>query len=812
MKPGRFSERVQAAFISNAMSSRAHLLNKLIDPRRNLDAECGYPETRDLDKDQYRDLFDRDPIANRVVSVYPQETWRCPVSIRETEDQDKTTPFEMAWDQLQRAIIGDSWHQEEKGNIVWEALARADVMSGVGHFGLLLIGIDDGKELFDPVDGIDEKTGASKYAGQKKAEVTFVDDMGNEVTETEMLAREQAEGLEEESTGVEQPGAAKTAADGGPGVVGTAGDKPVPPGAKPPVPGTAPKPAPEDDEEDEDKKVFNAARRMFVGNAFPPPKKNPEDDDEEENTDDTKDVEGQDAAPVGDAEETPVQGDEPNTDPNTGLPNRTFDSSNEYDPKGNGVDDLYDTTDIAAQDSGPKKANLGDRKLLYLRVFDESLVQITRYETDKTSPRYGLPVEYNITMHDPRDNTQGGTGIDNGVVRVHWTRVVHIADNRTNSEWNGVPRMRPVINRILDLRKVYGGGCEGYWKTCAPIYSVETHPQLGGDVAIDQNDFKDQVENLENGLSRWLAIAGISLKSTAPSISDPTPHINSGIEAICIQIGVPKRIFMGSERGELSSSQDDSTWNDRLGHRQNTYVTPRVIVPFVDRLIAMGVLPVPTGYTVEWEALDSLSRKEKADAAVAETNAMSAYISGGVEGLMSPEDYLVRVMEYTPDEAMAIIEAAAEAEPLAPAAGQEMFDAQGNPIDPMTGQPTNPKGAFGEGGQTPLTAEDLGTDAEGRADKEAEMAKKGVVVAQPQVPPGIGGPPAPGQPPTGKKPPFPPKKKPPVANAEVIVLNDDKFNAIAIAFVPHGIDKNLVTRITDKTTGRVYAREGVVNA
>ena len=41
-----------------------------------------------------------------------------------------------------------------------------------------------------------------------------------------------------------------------------------------------------------------------------------------------------------------------------------------------------------------------------------------------------------------------------------------------------------------------------------------------------------------------------------------TPFIEVHLQAICIKIPCPKRVFMGSERGELASAQDDSQWND----------------------------------------------------------------------------------------------------------------------------------------------------------------------------------------------------------------------------------------------------------
>jgi hypothetical protein len=116
---------------------------------------------------------------------------------------------------------------------------------------------------------------------------------------------------------------------------------------------------------------------------------------------------------------------------------------------------------------------------------------------------------------------------------------------------------------------------------------------LGGDVTIDSDDVRDQIENYINSLQRYLALTGMSAHTLAPQVSDPSSQIDKHLEAICIQLGIPKRVFMGSERGELASSQDDASWNDRLKARQNGYITPRIIVPFIDRLISVGVLPEP---------------------------------------------------------------------------------------------------------------------------------------------------------------------------------------------------------------------------
>lgn len=131
-------------YIANVALSRQALFHKLLDPRRDTNQECGYKETRELTSDVFKDLFDRCEVANRVVELFPQECWQVQPSVYEDEDADVVTEFEEAWDNLPDGLRGKSWYQDEEGNPIWEQLKRLDVLSGIGHFGVMLLGIDDG--------------------------------------------------------------------------------------------------------------------------------------------------------------------------------------------------------------------------------------------------------------------------------------------------------------------------------------------------------------------------------------------------------------------------------------------------------------------------------------------------------------------------------------------------------------------------------------------------------------------------------------------------------------------------------------------
>lgn len=298
-------------------------------------------------------------------------------------------------------------------------------------------------------------------------------------------------------------------------------------------------------------------------------------------------------------------------------------------------------------------------KLQFVRVFSEQEAQVAERERNVKSPRVGQPTVYNLSLDNPSAGSLQSMNPEVSITSkpVHWTRIIHLADNLESNEINGRPRMRPVLNPLLDIRKVRGASGEMYYVGALPGLSIETHPDLAGEVEVDEDAMRDMIESYLHGMQRFIALRGQSAKSLAPQVVDPTGQIRVQIEAICILLGIPIRIFMGSERGELASSQDDSAWNDRLIARQRGYITPRMVVPLVDRLIWVGVLPKPPiGFKVRWPDLTSQSGQEKATQAATITQAIVAYASGGASSLITPIDFLTRVLPFSDEDARAMLE------------------------------------------------------------------------------------------------------------------------------------------------------------
>lgn len=457
---GRFTQNTTNLLL-NLLTTRTDLLNKLFDPRRDIDEECGYPKV--ITDAQYRRMYDRG-LGRRVVDVYPSETWKMFPEIYEDPDAKVNTPFEEALEKL------------EKSKHLLHYLQRADELSGVGHYGVILWGINDGKELKEPVDGWEQWADAT----------------------------------------------------GDPDIVATA----------------------------------------------------------------------------------------------------------------------------------------PERKILYIRVLDESLVYIAEYERDVTNPRYGLPLYYNITLADPKniESKSASTPPDTTSTKVHWTRITHVADNCKTSEVLGSPRQEPVWDRLCDLRKILSGSGEMYWRGGFPGLGLETQPGLEG-AELDEDTIRQVMFDYMNGLQRYIALTGMTAKSLAPQIAEPTEGFETQIKAICVTMGVPYRVFMGIEEGVVSGDQATRAWEDRLKNRQARYVTPMIINPVLRRLVDMGVLPPtkePNGWTVEWPEAMKPNKQENATITVQLTEALAKYVAGGVDTLVPPLEFLTIFCGLDDETAMSIIDAVIE--------------------------------------------------------------------------------------------------------------------------------------------------------
>lgn len=258
------------------------------------------------------------------------------------------------------------------------------------------------------------------------------------------------------------------------------------------------------------------------------------------------------------------------------------------------------------------------RELLYVMPYSEQNASIHEWNTDSQSERYGLPETYRITMKSLNRSTSISK-------IVHWSRVIHIAEGRVEDDVYGTPRLEDILNNLMALELIVGGDSEMFWRGAFPGLALSLHP----DADIDKqtmSELQDEVEKYQFEMQRYLRLIGMEVKELSPNISDPTSHMTSQLKIISGAKGIPMRILIGSERGQLASTQDESSWKQRVKERRETYAEPMILRPLIDRFIRKGVIPSPKDeYVVSWPDLFSFSEKEIADIAKVKTEALTKY-------------------------------------------------------------------------------------------------------------------------------------------------------------------------------------------
>lgn len=305
---------------------------------------------------------------------------------------------------------------------------------------------------------------------------------------------------------------------------------------------------------------------------------------------------------------------------------------------------LNEPVDMSTDAHGNRKKY----KLQYVRAFPHAQVEIAQAESDRTNPRYGHPTMYRIQFQ-PHDIADVDGFVDLSVQDVHWTRIIHIADNREVSEIYGVPRLQRVFNSLLDLQKVFGSSGEMFYKGAYPGFVVEASDNLLNTVQLDSESIRKEVELYENNLQRWMALKNAHVNPLSSSYADPTGHIEVCFNRIAIANACPVRILLGSERGELASSQDAVIWKKRLMERQISYLTPFVVRPVVQYLIRYGMVDMPYNkdFHVEWPDLSTDTQAEVYEIRAKQLEFISSYKSNGINEFMCPTDYFVKFCDMT---------------------------------------------------------------------------------------------------------------------------------------------------------------------
>ena len=287
-------------------------------------------------------------------------------------------------------------------------------------------------------------------------------------------------------------------------------------------------------------------------------------------------------------------------------------------------------------------------KLLYVRPVSELGVTNIEKENNPSNPRYGLPKYYDISLG--QDSVYGGSTDTSEIpLHVHHSRVVHIAFNKMDSEYLGTPTLEAIYNTVSDLDKVVGGASEMFWRGARPGFQG----LVGPDFALNEESkakMKPQLDEYENGLRRTITMQGMRLEALEQQIADPTSTFNIMLSTISAHTGIPKRILLGSEVGELASTSDRTAWLDYVSNRRMDLCDQGLARPFVNWCVSFGILPKPSNTLWEflWPDIYAPSDEDKAKIGNQRTMSLKMYSeSWGARGIIPEAVFLKELLGFS---------------------------------------------------------------------------------------------------------------------------------------------------------------------
>jgi hypothetical protein len=263
---------------------------------------------------------------------------------------------------------------------------------------------------------------------------------------------------------------------------------------------------------------------------------------------------------------------------------------------------------------------------MYFNVYSYDGIEIIQFDNDPASPRFGLPVLYQLQTID----TDGSQRKQKQMISVivHYTRIVHLAEGQLDSTIEGTPALEAPWNALIDKNKVRGSSAEAYYRNSRQKLALEAAGESKVDTTPEARKIlKENVENFQDGFEDVLRLNNMKANMLQPSMASPRDPFDIAVEEISGTTGIPVRILTGKGGGTLIGSEDKATWNALVKDRQDQECT----IYLLDALAIMagaGIIELPEDAEVEWPVQPSLNEKEASESTKNKAEAFKAVTEG----------------------------------------------------------------------------------------------------------------------------------------------------------------------------------------
>jgi len=228
--------------------------------------------------------------------------------------------------------------------------------------------------------------------------------------------------------------------------------------------------------------------------------------------------------------------------------------------------------------------------LIWIKPFGARSINEMVLNSDPSSPNFGMPEKYKAVLLDPQSSdSKTNHFISTTDVIIHASRAIHIVENPLDNDIIGTPTIEKIFNLLDDLLKVAGGTAETYWLTA----DKGMQANIDKEMELDPEDAKalaDEIDEYQHQLRRFIRTRGVDLKVLEAETPNPKEVFGMLISLISGSTGIPQRILLGSEAGQLASEQDRGNWAERLTERRKLFAEPRLLKPVITKLQILGII------------------------------------------------------------------------------------------------------------------------------------------------------------------------------------------------------------------------------
>lgn len=249
----------------------------------------------------------------------------------------------------------------------------------------------------------------------------------------------------------------------------------------------------------------------------------------------------------------------------------------------------------------------GEQGLVSMTPLYESQLEVIETESDPKSENFGNPKMYQHRSGVAGDRNERSQQTFN----IHPSRIVIAAEGADDGSILGIPILESVFNSLMDLRKIIGGGGEGFYKNASQNIVFELTDGASATKNLDAlKKFNDNYDDFSRDrMRRAMWTPGLKPSVLQSDLISPKEFFGVALNDVASGAQIPATVLIGQQTGRLASDEDSKQFLSTVQSRRENYMTD-LVRSLIDWMIQFGILPA-SEYEVIWDDLLASSDKDK---------------------------------------------------------------------------------------------------------------------------------------------------------------------------------------------------------